>query len=483
MASAEEAYGDDTAWAGGTGESLDVEDFKKRVGLDERCAKSLDELPPQSQQIVMTLVNQQTGGNACRNPSAVTFSKIRAMKERPEELKYEYVKSMLDERAGPALAGLHQSHQAAVLEMVDVTRCRNLSAVIWSKIRTLGLAGVAGGAPTQRSALPVMPTRAGSQPSMGFIASPPSAHTIAAVSAQAASLGLDEGAQEALGRLSLSEQSMVLTSVNPGACRNPSAVVIKKIQQMRQGVHLGANVGARDRSRTPPPHAFPALGQGPTERDNAISMAVVEALRAAPGAAQAVAQALGGPQFQTAMHPQMMGSQPTPMTGLDDRATQALHELPPDLAHMIHFLVSQENCKNPSAVAWTKVKRAKENPSEVKWEYLKRALDEGALKALMELPQQSREALMTDIDVTRVRNLSAVIWSKVKAFGDGASNNVPFVPHFKAEEHAAGGDLDHRAIEALGKIPFSQQQAILSQIPHDCKNRSAYVWSKVKILL
>jgi len=458
MASVQETYGDDS------GEGYDPEEFKQRIGLDERCAKSLDELPPQSQQIVMALVSQQSEDQSCRNPSAMTFSKIRAVRERPEELKFEYIKGMLDERAGPALDGLHPSHRAAVLEKVDVTKCRNPSAVIWSKIRALGLSGVAGGAQQQSG--------------MGMATAPSQS-----VSVQAASLGLDDGAREALGRLSPSQQSMVLTDIKPEACRNPSAVVIKKIQQMRQSGQLGGNAGARDRSRTPPPQVFPmAPGRGLSSHDAAVCASVVEALRASPGAAPAVVQALGGqfvsagPQHQMAMPRQMMVSQHRPMSGLDDRATHALSELPPDLAHMIHFLCTQENCKNPSAVAWTKVKRAKENPSDVKLEYLRRALDEGALKALMDLPNAHRDVIIADIDVTSVRNLSAVIWSKVKAMGGGA-------PTGRAEQVAVGGNLDNRATEALSKLSPSQQQGILSQMPENCKNPSAYVWSKVKGLL
>merc|ERR1719160_2247623 len=56
--------------------------------------------------------------------------------------------------------------------------------------------------------------------------------------ASADKLGLDEAAKEALGKLSEAQQKHVIRQVNPDQCRNPSAVVIKEIVKMKQNKQM-----------------------------------------------------------------------------------------------------------------------------------------------------------------------------------------------------------------------------------------------------
>jgi len=457
------------------GEPPDVESFAASVGLDERATQGLSDLPPQSQFIIMSLVKKQE----CRNPSAVTWSKVKAIQHQPLQVKAEYLRQELDDPSYAALSSLPLHLQELVISQVDVLRSRNLSAVVWTKMRAVGVSPGAGGLQAADRC------RAGAFGEVGG----------GALDEKIEAMGLDEAAQEALARLNRAEQREVLSGVNPEACRNPSAVVIKRIQEIRKhgmGASLGgrpgpaeallaaparaamssglaslaagivgafSRAGARDRSRTPTVGLQGGLN----------SQMAIQALRSAAmsegahssGAAATAAVSIGGMALRNS---------------LDERAQRALSLLQPQEAQIVMGLVAQEHCKNPSAVCWTKVKKVKENFMQAKMEYILKATDENAAAAFSELPEDAQEMIVSDVDVTKCRNLSAVIWSKVKDYG---SNGGAFL----GQRVAPGGlQLDSRAREALESLPEEDQTRVMEEVESQShiNNPSAFVWSKVK---
>lgn len=402
--------------------------LKLEAQLDARASAALNELPEADQLVVLSLSMSEN----CRNPSAVTWSKIKAARERPLEVKADFIKRQLDDRATAAMEALPLHNQLAIVSEIDVLRCRNPSAVVWSKIRAVGLAnGSVGLAPRfamqpqvqpplqQQPQLPAqlqpqLPAQLQPQPHLqlqpqppqqqpqqpqqfhhvkqfhefqplmkqeipvrpdarGHVAprSTPAPEISSFLNEHIARLNLDDGALEKLQSLSVDDQAAVLAKVNPEACRNPSAVVIRRIHDMQEAT-------GRARSRSPR-QAGLSQSEGAVAQPFSSSMAL-------------------------AAH-----------VGLDSRALQALSSLSPEDAHIVMCLVSQERCKNPSAVAWSKIKKAMQDPAELRLEYLRKSIDEFASSALEQLPPATQQSILSQVDLLRCRNLSAVVWSKVKS--------------------------------------------------------------------
>eukprot|EP00811_Abedinium_folium_P034839 NODE_7687_length_1557_cov_12.370629.p1 GENE.NODE_7687_length_1557_cov_12.370629~~NODE_7687_length_1557_cov_12.370629.p1 ORF type:complete len:407 (-),score=137.11 NODE_7687_length_1557_cov_12.370629:256-1476(-) len=384
----------------------DLAGFQARSELDERAMQALSELSDEAQHIVITLVDSQP----CRNVSAVTWSKVKMARDRPYEAKAEYLRQHLDEAAMSALQQLPSTAQHAVLAQVDVLNSRNLSAVCWSKIKACSgmtpaaMPGSMAGGMGMRMGIHI-PAPAAPRPVMQQVmqqAPQPGAFRAAA---KASELGLDEEAILALHRLQLHEQSDMLEKIGNMSCRNPSAVLISKIQELR-----GAGNVRIDRSRSPA-----MLGMRATTPLMTMPAAPNPMSALGYGAPAGFGMVTGAAAFRHM---------------IDDRATQALAGLPPQEAHMVLTLVSQGNCKNPSAVAWTKVKMAKESAVALRAEYFEKVMDERCATALRELPQEMQEAVIADIDVLASRNISAVVWSKVKAaMGSGGAVVAGAVTH------------------------------------------------------
>lgn len=355
----------------GHGSHGNVEDFIQRMGLDDRASEAVWTLSPESQFILATVMEKVN----CKNPSAVAWSKIRAIQRNPLEMKAECIRQMVDEPCGQALDSLPPAVQHDILGQIDLMRVRNPSAFIWSKIK-------AGG--------------------------------------------------------------------------------------------KGAG-GARDRSRTPRP------------MHGGMGMDLAEAL--ATPAGRMVAQALGAFGHGGMAPPAPMAPHPA-HPQLDAKAQRALRELTPEQQHIVMYLVGYAPCKNPSAVAWSKVKQVKENPHELKMDYFKKAVDEKAMKALSELPEETQDAIVSDLDVTKVRNLSAVVWSKVKAALGMQTGGRIDAPRRASQTGAAessdlaemaGVQLDSKCLDALRQLPVEEQRRIISEVDlTTVKNPSAFVWSKVK---
>lgn len=94
------------------------------------------------------------------------------------------------------------------------------------------------------------------------------------------------------------------------------------------------------------------------------------------------------------------------------------------------------------------------------------------------MPETVLTELIGDMDVTKCRNLSAVIWSKVKKEGyadAGGNGNVKGNLKYR---------LDNRVQEELKNLSAADQEAVLSELNSEAevKNPSAFVWTRVKAL-
>jgi len=116
-----------------------VEAFIQRHSLDDRASQALRELAPHYQSSILEadLLN-------CRNPSAVLWSKIQSLtgaakpRDQTAQAVEEYLaRHQVDEAAGKALRSLPPEVQRQVIEK-DISNCRNVSAVLFSRIRSAG---------------------------------------------------------------------------------------------------------------------------------------------------------------------------------------------------------------------------------------------------------------------------------------------------------------------------------------------------------
>lgn len=188
---------------------------------------------------------------------------------------------------------------------------------------------------------------------------------------------------------------------------------------------------------------------------------------------------------------QSSGSKIDPFDGLDDRASRALSELPRQEAHIVMALVQAEHCKNISAVTWSKTRKMRDNPMELRLEYFRRNVDDRARKVLDALPEDAIEMVISDVDVLKCRNISALVWSKVKQLGRILPSGE-FISREEAQSESNVDNLDEypevvldeRCMAALQKLSPEEQAGVLSQVdPQVCNNPSAFVWSKVRALL
>lgn len=266
------------------------------LGLDEKAQEALAELSEYQQQKIVEDINPQ----AVRNPSAVAIKKINEMKKaggmgitRESEMAANNLG--LDERAKEALGTLSNIQQQLVLKSINPSECINPSAVAIKKLTEIkqrnamsmmggGMMGMAG-----MMGMGMM--------GMGGLGLSPE------VAMAAEALGLDENAKQALGKLPALQQQLVIQDVNPEACRNPSAVVIKKVTEIK---HTGKG------------------GKG--------------------GMVGMLKMATTGDHFRTM---------------LDDRAKNALNELAYEDQMKVLGMVDPQTCVNPSAVVFSNIRKLK----------------------------------------------------------------------------------------------------------------------------
>merc|ERR1712151_1319227 len=133
-------------------------------------------------------------------------------------------------------------------------------------------------------------------------------------------------------------------------------------------------------------------------------------------------------------------------------------------------------------MGWSKVKQVKENPLEAKLAFIKKSVDDKCSAAISAVPEDALVELIGDMDVTVCRNLSAMIWSKVKKAGYADAGGTE-----NARENAKGNvkyRLDDRVQEELKNLSADDQEAVLSELnaQAEVKNPSAFVWTRVKAL-
>jgi len=386
---------------------MDLDSFKDQFNLDEPCFRGLSELPPGDQMIVMDVVTNKE----CNNPSAYTWSMVRKMKDPygASATKLEYLQRNLDDKCKDALSKLPRQAQEKVASQVDISACRNLSAFVFTQIRS-----VQSAAPTGPS---VVAPRFRPAPSLQM------------------SAAVDRG-----------------RSRSPYGASLASTTTEDLMEQMRA---IQDELASRDR---------PYRQAGP--------------------------QSQGGAGLQVDAHDFAM------RVGLDESATKALSSLDPEGQRLAVYQVEKQAARNPSAVTWSAVKRVREHRSEVKEEFIRSCLDQGATKAFNELHPEDQHQLMLTVDLAHVRNVSAVVWSKIRKgeFGDGHPDVAPKArpgmqalssrqsSFAKPQFNGQHVDLDSRCSAALQDLSEELQDRIMNEIPPDCRNPSAFVWSKVKAL-
>lgn len=353
----------------------------------------------------------------CNNVSAFTWAVVRKMREAPAQLKLEYLTRHLDERCLDGLRKLPPPAQEMVASSVDPLRVKNLNGFTWKQIRA-------------------MQQQTGSVHGGVFV--------------------------PMMGPMSMQMPGAYMR-MGMGSMGGPYG-------GMMQMMPMQGHMGARDRSRTPGGAGLSA------------QIAHLRAGLAANGGGRS-GGGKGGPMGHASdiSVPAFLSR-----AGLDANAMQAFMALDPGSQKIVVALVTKQAARNPSAVTWSMIRQVKEKPEEAKMEYLRIAMDADAAAALEKLSPEEQESILSSVDVAHCRNLSAFIWSRAKVVEGGGANGRPGAEAEAEEEEAldplqvAGVQLDARCQQKLQDLPVDQQMAILQSVPADCRNPSAFVWSKIK---
>lgn len=427
-----------------------LETFQATHDLDEKCMKSLIELPQGDQVVIMDIVNNKETKNA----SAFTWSVVRKMKVFPGRMKLEYLRKHVDERALEGLDKLPAPMQEQVAAGVDIASSRNLSAVVWKKIRVVQQGGQFGG-----------------------------------------------NSELTMQQMQQMHQQMQQQMAQMQRAFLQQATALQQAQAQQPLMH-SVSQRARDRSRSPRGTRGASFNQSPALRNLQVPPPV------AAQSTQAHAQPRGGTQPVDDVLGWLRAN------GVDGRAQEAISSLDPSEQQMVIALVQRKPCRNISAVVWSMVKLAREKPNEAKLEYCRTVLDSTALASLESLPLPQQDAVLSKVDFANCRNLSAMVWSRVKAQGAqslsrlGGISLPPPPTHgmmqgqmFSAPLAGATGasmlggcfgsgrgdeilaELDDRCLEKFRELRQEQQLDILESVPANCRNVSAFVWSKVKLVM
>eukprot|EP00928_Gymnodinium_smaydae_P062150 TRINITY_DN46079_c0_g1_i1.p1 TRINITY_DN46079_c0_g1~~TRINITY_DN46079_c0_g1_i1.p1 ORF type:complete len:415 (-),score=59.73 TRINITY_DN46079_c0_g1_i1:93-1337(-) len=402
----------------------DLEEFRDRHGIDDRCFEGLKALPPSSQVVVMFSVDSK---ESFTNASAVTWSLVRKMQSSPAPLTLEYLRRNIDERCLESLKQLSQPEQEYVATQVDVSKCRNLSARVFSSIKSTKerrntiaqqpvvfatipqlpaqhmqqyvaqIAGVPGGMPVAYqlvgpAAAAAARNRSRTPPPMVHalplpgppVAAPSSAPVDPAQQLLLLQSQLDDRASKSFAELSEEEQFIVAGLVAKKGARNPSAVAWSQIKFVRE--------------------------QGPR-----------------------------------AKHEYILGC-------LDANAAAGLQKLPEEEQEAVLEQVHVGACRNISAFVWSKIKSAVGTSAPVPSAAPRTMMVPMVPQAMM-APQAMRVAQPSRAPSTRV---------------NGAMQQVK-------------NQLDERVRAAFDQLSAREQSEVLSQVDLAvCRNPSAFVWSKIK---
>lgn len=391
-----------------------------------------------------------------------------------------------DERALAGLEQLPPGDQLVAMDIVENQQCKNPSAVTWTAVRMC-----------QRE-----PARA----RMEYL------HR-----------HLDERATEAFGKLAPPVQEGICHQMDLTNVKNLSAFVFSLIRNnQKQPVHFNSApqfhvapvahkvmqapayhqqpqpllLGGygRDRSRSPMGFDVAQRPHAQWDRHPVARHAETPVARYAVGASSSL------DTFR--MH-----------FPIDDGAMRALQGLSAEDQFIACGLVEKQNPRNPSAVTWAMCKLVTNKPGQAKLEYIKHMIDADASAALDRLGPDELDALLM-CELSRVRNVSAFVWSRIKAginsapqarpparppakpparppaqlrsrqptptaskappsFEENDENILESVAHWNL-------NLDKRCQAALAELSHEEQMSILSSVDENVRNPSAYVWSKIR---
>lgn len=408
-------------------------------------------------------------------------SQSRPSKEPPADLHEFQAYHAIDDRSFKGLSDLSPQDQIVVMDAVNAQSCKNPSAVTWAMVRQVQ-----------------------AQPH--------------GIRLEYVRRHLDERCLEGLMKLPVEAQEYVASQVDPCKVKNLSAFVWAQIKLVSSGGcasggRSGLSLGPMLPPMMPMLFPFPAFAPLPlkelptpagwkwgTPRASASLAGNVQPrersrspLPGSPGGGYAGCGGMAGGWAGGGADPVL--EEFIVCAGIDQNAAQALRDLDPESRRIAVGLSSSQTARNPSAVAWSMVKLVREKPLQAKLEYLRSALDEEANLALNNLSAWEREAILASVDIGNCRNLSAFIWSRVKAsVGPGAKRKG--FGSSKDEDHAgfdgvsgdgpdpydvAGVKLDSWCSKELRTLSYAEQQRILSEVDAGrCRNPSAFVWSAIK---
>mmetsp|Transcript_61046 Transcript_61046/g.181889 ORF Transcript_61046/g.181889 Transcript_61046/m.181889 type:complete len:492 (+) Transcript_61046:42-1517(+) len=196
-----------------------VEAYIQEFGLDDKCASELRSITPYEQQQVI----EARPSNA-RNPSAVVISRIQAVKQQqqlPNTVEEYLVRNGIDASVSSMVRALAPEAQRQIISS-DLSNCRNPSAVLMSRVRSMD---------TQFVATPVTTPRA-----IPRVTSP--AAFQAAGAADDSTEGfimrnkIDMEAAQALLSLLPHQQREITQRGDLSNCRNPSKVLLSRIREI-----------------------------------------------------------------------------------------------------------------------------------------------------------------------------------------------------------------------------------------------------------
>eukprot|EP00927_Polykrikos_kofoidii_P039886 TRINITY_DN34181_c0_g1_i1.p1 TRINITY_DN34181_c0_g1~~TRINITY_DN34181_c0_g1_i1.p1 ORF type:complete len:902 (+),score=160.59 TRINITY_DN34181_c0_g1_i1:126-2831(+) len=517
------------------GEAPGLPDFIHRFYLDEKAAKALRDLPRWAQNSFM-----ETGLVNCRNPSAVVSSRIQGMWLNPLE---DYIRgSKLDAQVAAELRSMPPEERIQIIDM-DPTMAVNPSAVVARKIQVVRaqrreqIGGCSGNTvrdqqqerqlthpsediakrlnlddATIQALGKLLPEQQHADISQDLKnARNPSAVLLSRVQ----SVGQEQAmrGQDGVGKLGVGLR-MPPTAPNkrldPGAVAAAAAVAASAISGGAGGLRspapvvgpcaivLTATSGAVSAASATAASASSArCGPKPSVNPNRPGSSVGNVWRAPEGAV-AVAAASGNSGFianrelASRLPPQQRGRPVNASLDeqtklfierhrIDDKSSQALMDLPPHLRQPL-MEIELVNCRNPSAVVWTRIQDAIRTDSAQPLPIRSRATHPplpGLATAASTTPSMSSSDMQGITQLSRSGGLrGSGFGSGVGGGGAGGCDSI----EDRVEDYIFRFDLDDRVAQDLRSLPIDQQNEVTSLDLVNPRNPSAIVASKIRVL-
>lgn len=271
-----------------------VEEFIFHHNLDDKAAEALRDISPEQQALIIEIELSN-----CRNPSAVVVSRIQSLGATTNYVENYIQEFGLDDKCAAELRSLSPGEQQQVVE-ARPTNARNPSAVVISRIQAVRNQG----------------------------------QHVSLVEDYIQRHGIDDSVAKQLKALPVEGQRQIINS-DLSNCRNPSAVLLSRIRAVEaQGNTL--------RPVLPAPQPWPVLQPRPPPLP-VVPPAVVLPPPRPP--------ATGAP----------VGSGETPEAfikrhNLDPDAAQAMRALPVQLQRQVMDRGELINCRNPSKVLLSRIR-------------------------------------------------------------------------------------------------------------------------------